>query len=72
MSHPYRAPSKDLARDYGAAAVERQAERVAPLREQESGLRAQVQSLRNDIATIEHAESFRGRLAGAVRTGAAR
>jgi hypothetical protein len=60
-----RAPSKDLARDYGAVAVERQAERVAPLREQESGLRAQVQSLRNDIATIEHAESFRGRLAGA-------
>jgi hypothetical protein len=53
-----RAPSKDLARDYAAAAVERQAERVAPLRERESSLRAQVQTLRNDL---QYAESFRGR-----------
>jgi hypothetical protein len=60
-----RAPSKDLARDYAAAAIERQAERVAPLRERESGLRAQVQSLRNDIDTIQYAESFRGPLAEA-------
>src|SRR5260370_8922870 len=40
-----RAPSKDLARDYAAAAIERHAARLAPLADQVRSLRGQSQEI---------------------------
>ncbi|HVT58979.1 MAG TPA: hypothetical protein VHR45_11310, partial [Thermoanaerobaculia bacterium] len=50
-----RASRKDLARDYGAAAIERSAARLAPLREQARQLRTDEQTLRSARAAVEHA-----------------
>ncbi len=50
-----RAPSKDLARDYAAAAIERQAARLAPLENQASNLRHEIQHVRWDLSIVEHA-----------------
>ena len=50
-----RAPSKDLARDYAAAAIERQAARLAPLDNQASNLRHEIQHVRWDLSIVEHA-----------------
>ena len=60
-----RAPSKDLARDYGVSAIERQAERVAPLREQAKELRAEQQHLAGSLGTINRAEILGERVAEA-------
>jgi len=57
-----RAPSKDLARDYAAAAIERHAARLEPLREQSRGLQAERYELRTSIATIDQAAAEAQRL----------
>ena len=49
-----RAPTKDLARDYAAAAIERHAARLAPLKEEARGLRDELRAVHRDIGTIEH------------------
>ena len=48
-----RAPSKDLARDYAAAAIERRAARLAPLADQVRSLRGQSQEIASVAATIQ-------------------
>ena len=58
-----RAPSKDLARDYATAAIERHAARLEPLQQQAHQLRAEIQQLRVVRATLEHAGEEAQRLA---------
>ena len=63
-----RAPAKDLARDYGVSAIERQAERIEraePLREQERSLYGDQEHIRRSLLTIRHADTMDQRLADA-------
>jgi hypothetical protein len=48
-----RAPSKDLARDYAAAAIERHAARLAPLADQVRSLRGQSQEIAGAADELE-------------------
>jgi Ti-type conjugative transfer relaxase TraA len=57
-----RAPSKDLARDYAAAGLERHTARLAPLKEQIRDLQAERHELRASIATLDQADAMAERL----------
>jgi len=63
-----RAPSKDLARDYAAAAIERHAARLAPLKEQVRDLQAERHELRASIATLDQADAMAERFGKARAT----
>jgi len=52
-----RAPAKDLARDYAAAAIERHAARLAPLADQARSLNNEWQEIARVAATIENAST---------------
>jgi Ti-type conjugative transfer relaxase TraA len=60
-----RAPSKDLARDYAAAAIERHAARLEPLKEQAVHLRTERYEIRRGIDTLDQAAAEAQRLAEA-------
>jgi hypothetical protein len=57
-----RAEAKDLARDYGVAALERQAERIAPLLRHAEELRAQGADITDRAQTLERADSLVAKL----------
>jgi Ti-type conjugative transfer relaxase TraA len=59
-----RASVKDLARDYGAAQVERAAQRLASWQRQAEALRREVQTLRAGLVTLERAEAAHREVAG--------
>jgi hypothetical protein len=59
-----RASVKDLARDYGAAQVERAGARLAGWQHQAEALRREVQTLRAGLVTLERAETAGRELAG--------
>ena len=59
-----RASVKDLARDYGAAQVERAGARLASWQRQAEALRRDVQTLRAGLVTLERAETAGRQLAG--------
>jgi hypothetical protein len=61
---PSRASVKDLARDYGAAQVERAGARLAGWLRQAEALRREVQTLRAGLVTLERAETAGRELAG--------
>jgi Ti-type conjugative transfer relaxase TraA len=63
-----RAPSKDLARDYAAAAIERHAARLEPLKEQAVHLRTERYEIRRGIDTFDQAAAEAQRLAEARAT----
>ncbi|HEV3459966.1 MAG TPA: AAA family ATPase [Thermoanaerobaculia bacterium] len=52
-----RAPAKDLARDYAAAAIERHAARLAPLADQARSLNHEWQEIARVAATVENAST---------------
>jgi len=60
-----RAPSKDFARDYAAAAIERHAARLAPLADQVRSLRAQWQDVAGVAATIQDVSTTASQLSDA-------
>ena len=60
-----RAPSKDLARDYAAAAIERHAARLAPLEDQVRSLRGQSQEIASVAATIQDVSTTASQLSDA-------
>jgi len=64
-----RASVKDLARDYGAAQVERAGARLASWQRQAEALRREVQTLRAGLVTLERAESAGRQLAGRQLAG---
>ena len=63
-----RAPSKDLARDYAAAAIEHHAARLAPLADQVRSLRGQSQEIAGVAATIEDVSTTASQLSDARAT----
>ena len=60
-----RAPSKDLAHDYAAAAIERHAARLAPLADQVRSLREQSQEIAGIAATIQDVSTTASQLSDA-------
>jgi Ti-type conjugative transfer relaxase TraA len=60
-----RAPSKDLARDYAAAEIERHAARLAPLADQVRTLRGQSQEIASVAATIQDVSTTASQLSDA-------
>ncbi len=60
-----RAPSKDLARDYAAAAIERHAARLTPLADQVRSLRGQSQEIAGVAATIQDVSTTASQLSDA-------
>jgi hypothetical protein len=63
-----RAPSKDLARDYAAAEIERHATRYASLADQVRGLRDQWHEIASSAATIQDVSTTASQLSDARAT----
>jgi len=63
-----RAPSKDLARDYAAAEIERHAARLAPLTDQVRSLREQWQDVAGAAGTIQDVSTTATQLSDARAT----
>jgi hypothetical protein len=63
-----RAPSKDLARDYALAAIERHAARLEPLLQRAYDLGNERQEIRSSISAHDHADAMEQRLRAARAT----